>query len=124
MKKFAAIFVQLILPVLALLFPAFVQVDTVLAAFLTLPGLVMIVITTTEGIKVKLGYEPGVYTTWGPRWVAIFVSQAYTMIGWGAGLGFLVIIPTWWMAIIGGFAIAGAAMRLYKCDMGAGQDTV
>ena len=110
--------VQFLLPIIALVYPVIGTPDAIVASFLTLGGIVVLVTTSTEGIKKLIGYNSETSWKWIPHIITFVMSVGLSLLGWAMQWGLFVFFPAWWMAAVIGIIIMGLAERWYGTDFG------
>lgn len=110
--------VQFLLPIVALIYPQIGTPDEVVASFLTLGGIVVLVSTTTEGIKKLIGYNSEASWKYIPHIITFVMSVGLSLLGWAMQWGLFVFFQQWWAAVVIGIIVMGLAERWYGTDFG------
>lgn len=110
--------VQFLLPIVALIYPQIGTPDEVVASFLTLGGIVVLVSTTTEGIKKLIGYNSETSWKYIPHIITFVMSVGLSLLGWAMQWGLFVFFQQWWAAVVIGIIAMGLAERWYGTDFG------
>ena len=119
MEKIKSWLLTLILPLVGILFPELVDVETLSLTFASLAGIVGFVVIIVNGLKKLLKYDPEKGWKHLPKLLAILVSVALSHLGWWLKLGmFADQIIVWWQVIATGLVAAGASMLWYDLTFG------